>query len=130
MRTIHLKEDLVFDCETEISGESEPSTLPDEPVFEATREIASRVQRLHIVWGCANAIVRGMSGKYRRIWNGAIVQLEDSKGTLAVTWRDAESRVMFEGVIAGAWEANAEHMMAHELAHQRLLRIEEQGNLL
>jgi len=75
-----------------------------------------RLPRLARVAGAANAAVRLMSHRYRRMWVGAVIELHDHKGTLLITWRDVPSRIMFEGVILGAWEANAEHAHAHALA--------------
>ena len=98
------------------NGESEPDMLADKPPFVAEREVDSRVGRLAEVWGHANATVRNLSHKYQRLWSGAITELADYKGTLYVTWRDEVSRVMFEGVILGAWEANGEHAHHHALA--------------
>ena len=60
-----------------------------------------------------------LSYKYQKLWDGAITELADYKGTIYVTWRDELSRAMFNGVILGAWEANGEHMHSHSLAdHQ------------
>ena len=44
-----------------------------------------------------------------------IIAMEDCKGTLQITWRDAQSRTMFEGTIMGAWEREGDHAGAHAL---------------
>ena len=75
-----------------------------------------RLRRLASTWGQACAAVHLLSNRYQRHWNGAIVALGDSKGTLEVTWRDAQSRTMFEGVIMGAWEREGDHAGSHALA--------------
>jgi hypothetical protein len=81
----------------------------------AEREVESRIERLNQVWGYANATAKNLSNKYQRLWDGAITELADRKGTLCVTWRDELSRLMFEGVILGAWEDNGEHAHSHTL---------------
>lgn len=107
---------LDFSDTQEVSGEPSQDLLSHTPRFIAERETESRIDRLHMVWGHAQATAASLSNHYQRHWNGAIVELADYKGTLYVTWRDEISRVMFEGVILGAWEANGEHMHAHRLA--------------
>lgn len=107
---------LSFANEQEECGEDNPTTLPTTPKLIAEREVESRIERLNQVWGHANATVRGLSHKYQRLWQGAITELADYKGTLHITWRDELSRVMFEGVILGAWESNGDHMHSHNLA--------------
>jgi len=97
-------------------GESSPDVLPTVPKLSAEREVDSRIERLNQTWGHANATMRNLSHKYQRLWDGAITELADYKGTLYIIWRDEISRVMFEGVIVGAWEANGEHMHSHGLA--------------
>lgn len=100
----------------ELCGDDSPTALPTSPKFIAEREVDSRIERLNQTWGHANATVRSLSHKYQKLWDGAITELADYKGTIYVTWRDELSRVMFEGVILGAWEANGEHMHSHALA--------------
>lgn len=88
-----------------------------DPVLSAyNAHEADRLPRLARVLGAAKAAVSLMSHRYRRLWSGAVIELHDHKGTLLVTWRDVPSRIMFEGVVLGAWEANAEHAHAHTLA--------------
>ena len=77
----------------------------------------SRISRLATTWGRACAAVSLMSNKYQRLFAGAVVEMGDRKGTLEVLWRDDLSRVMFEGVVCGAWEANGEHCHVHGLAN-------------
>lgn len=60
--------------------------------------------RIHMAWGFALATVAKLSKAYQAEWLGAIIDLDVRKGTLQVQWRDHESRVMFEGVIVGAYE--------------------------
>ncbi|WCP71533.1 hypothetical protein [Sphingomonas hankookensis] len=71
-----------------------------------------------MTWAHANATVQGMSNAYRQQWSGAITALDDQKGTIYVTWRDALSRLMFEGAILGGWEAHGEHMHHHSLTEK------------
>ena len=113
---------LSFDPNLEENGESGPEVLPAKPQLVAEREVDSRIERLNDVWGHANSTVRSLSHKYQRMWDGAITELADYKGTLYVTWRDELSRVMFEGVILGAWEANGEHAHSHQLSTQPATR--------
>jgi hypothetical protein len=107
---------LSFDKGDEECGDDGRESTPTKPELVAEREVESRIERLNEVWGHANATVRGLSRKYQRLWDGAITELADYKGTLYVTWRDEVSRVMFEGVILGSWEANGDHMHSHRLA--------------
>ena len=100
----------------EESGADSSNASPAKPNLVAEREVETRMERLNEVWGHSNATVRSLSNKYQKLWDGAITELADYKGTLYVTWRDEVSRVMFEGVILGAWEANGEHMHSHRLA--------------
>lgn len=100
------------------NGEPRHSPSGKVPILSAEREVETRIERLNQVWGYAQATARGLSNKYQRLWDGAIVELADHKGTLIVTWRDELSRIMFEGVILGAWENNGEHAHAHGLADQ------------
>lgn len=103
---------------TEENGESGPDTAPKSPEFTAERDEGFRYQRLHQAWGYACSTAGTMSHRYQRLWAGAIVGLEDSKGTLHVTWRDRESHLAFEGVILGAWEAMGEHAHHHHLVQR------------
>lgn len=116
MNTTEYVRSLSFKDGQEECGEDSPAVLPTTPKLVAEREVDSRIERLNQTWGHANATVRSLSHKYQRLWDGAITELADYKGTLYVTWRDELSRVMFEGVIVGAWEANGEHMHSHSLA--------------
>lgn len=75
-----------------------------------------RIERLLQTWGGACSTIRLLSNRYQRHWDGAVVSMKDHKGTLEVTWRDEQSRVMFEGVIVGAWENEGEYMASHALA--------------
>jgi hypothetical protein len=108
---------LSFNDDEQLSGETRDGFLTTTPKMVGVNEVESRVERLNQTWGYADATVRGLSNKYRKLWNGAITELRDYKGTLYVTWRDELSRVMFEGVILGAWEAQGEHMHSHVLAN-------------
>lgn len=84
-----------------------------EPVISAYNADAFRMPRLYRAWGRAEATVRLLSTRYRNSWSGAIVSLHDEKGTLEVLWRDKLSRIMFEGVIVGAWRDEGECCHAH-----------------
>lgn len=109
----------IFDDNYSISenGESAPEIVARPPAISATNEHeAGRIERLHATWGQACAAVALLSHRYQNHWQGAVVGLHDHKGTLQVTWRDEQSRVMFEGVVMGAWEREGEHAGAHRLA--------------
>ena len=95
------------------NGAARPEGVP--PIPEIQGGEPWRSERLLATWGHACAVVNNMSHKYRRIWEGAIVTIGDTKGTIEVTWRDEMSRVMFEGAIMGGWEANGEHAGRHIL---------------
>lgn len=97
-------------------GEAKPIKLADEPEMVADRDEGFRIHRLHQTWGLAQATVSLLSVKYQLKWDGAILALEDSKGALTVTWKDETSRVLFEGVILGAWEKIGEQLHRHRLA--------------
>lgn len=98
-------------------GEEELAEWVDGPQLTAyNAHEPDRLERLSRTLGAAQASVRLMSRRYRRLWVGAVVELHDHKGTLLVTWRDIPSRIMFEGVVLGAWEANGEHLHAHALS--------------
>lgn len=60
--------------------------------------------RILMAWGFALATVGGLSKAYQAAWLGAITDLCVRKGTLQIQWRDHTSRLMFEGVIVGAYE--------------------------
>lgn len=74
-----------------------------------------RLRRVASAWGSANSTIHLFSEKYQSRWNGAIISLHDRKGMLRVVWRDAQSRVIFEGAIAGAWERIGERWCSHGL---------------
>jgi len=103
---------------THINGEPAPQTMPEPPHMSAYNEATetSRVPRLMSAWGAACAATRLLSNRYRQHWDGAVAAMHDHKGSLEVTWRDEQSRVMFEGVIVGAWEDHGEHSHGHLLA--------------
>lgn len=85
------------------------------PSFTAYETPESRVPRLAEAYGIARETVARMSVAYQNAFDGAVLGLHDYKGTLQITWRDHEARVMFEGVLAGAWESSGEHMVEHHL---------------
>jgi hypothetical protein len=76
---------------------------------------AGRMPRLHRAWGRIQAMVAQLSDRYRIAFAGAVSRLHDHKGELEVTWRDAQARIMFEGVVIGAWEAEGEPNHMHHL---------------
>lgn len=88
------------------------------PAISATNEATEhfRIGRATAAWGSASTTVALLSHRYQNQWPGAIVALNDDKGTLEVTWRDEQSRILFEGVIMGAWERAGEHCGSHALA--------------
>ena len=88
------------------------------PNFSAYNEETEewRLRRLVRVWESADAIVSLLSDKYQSRWNGAIRSLRDNKGMLRVIWRDEQSRILFEGAIAGAWQRLAEFWCSHGLS--------------
>jgi len=104
--------------DVEIEADDRGTTI-HEPVFSALKEIEQRIPRLAGAYGFARATVRNMSSRYQNAFEGAVLMMVDAKGTLEVYWRDHESRVLFEGVIAGAWENSGEHVVLHKLAEKR-----------
>lgn len=74
-----------------------------------------RLSRLASAWGSANSTIHLFSERYRSRWNGAIISLHDRKGMLRIVWRDGQSRMLFEGSIAGAWERLGERWCSHGL---------------
>ncbi|MHC9417682.1 hypothetical protein ACYZX9_03680 [Sphingomonas citri] len=101
--------------DTEENGASRVQEVANPPQFNVERDEGFRADRLKLTWGHACATVQLMSNLYQQRWSGAVVALEDQKGTLHVTWRDRDSRLAFEGAIIGAWEANGEHANSHHL---------------
>lgn len=106
------------DFSVEENGEKRQPIYGEEPSVTAYETPHLRDPRLWRAWGRAEAAVVLMSNRYRNAWHGAIVALHDYKGTLRVSWRDHDSRVMFEGVIMGAWEREGEHSGAHHIEGQ------------
>ena len=102
----------------EICGAERSAGRHTGPSFTAYETPESRVPRLAETYGFARETVKRMSIGYQNLFDGAVVNLHDHKGTMEVTWRDHEARMMFEGVLAGAWENNGEHMVEHHLARQ------------
>lgn len=90
------------------------ATIPQLSAYNQETE-KYRLDRLACAWGQASAAVTLMSDKYRSRWNGAIVSLHDHKGMLRIVWRDTQSRIMFEGVIVGAWQRLGEFWCSHDL---------------
>lgn len=112
--TFHFSDDFT----TIENGGDELGYLVDPPSISATNENGdgSLIARVLAAWGQASATVSLLSNRYQHQWPGAIAALNDHKGTLEVTWRDEQSRILFEGVIMGAWERSGEHAGSHALA--------------
>lgn len=110
--------DFSDDFTTTENGADALDYVVDPPSISATNENGDRslVARVLAAWGQASATVSLLSNRYQRQWPGAITALNDHKGTLEVTWRDEQSRILFEGAIMGAWERSGEHAGAHALA--------------
>lgn len=107
-----------FPYDTDMSSDeaSRPGEELGVPFWKPQREADDRLLRVTRAWGFAEASVQGLSRRYQAVWEGAILDLTDDKGTLVVQWRDHESRVMFEGIIVGAWErSTVEHLTRHVL---------------
>lgn len=102
--------------EIEIGADHRRFGSGEGPVFSAYETPETRVPRLAGAYGFARATVKQMSTRYQNLFEGAVVSLHDYKGTLEIVWRDHESRVIFEGVMAGAWENSGEHIVLHKLA--------------
>lgn len=100
----------------EIGGATRSGSRHTGPSFTAYETPEDRVSRLAETYGYARETVKRLSVHYQNAFDGAVVSMHDHKGTLEITWRDHESRVIFEGVMAGAWEHNGEHMVEHHLA--------------
>jgi hypothetical protein len=100
------------------NGARSTDDVVEPPETSATNENGSGalLSRVIAAWGSATATMSLLSNRYQRQWRGAIVALNDHKGTLEVTWRDEQSRILFEGVIMGAWERSGEHSGSHALA--------------
>lgn len=101
--------------DVEITGEERAGLRHEGPAFTAYETPESRVPRLAEAYGHARAAVKQMSVRYQNAFDGAVLSYHDHKGTLEVEWRDHEARVIFEGVVAGGWEAVGEHMVLHRL---------------
>lgn len=104
------------DFTTTDSGADAPEAVPEPPTISATNTTNGQIGRVIATWGSASATVALLSRRYQKQWDGAIQLLHDHKGTLEVTWRDQQSRELFEGVIMGAWERAGEHCGSHTLA--------------
>lgn len=105
--------------EIEIGADQRSGNRHAGPSFTAYESPESRVPRLAEAYGLARATVSRMSVRYQNAFDGAVLSMHDDKGTLEVTWRDHESRVIFEGVIAGAWENSGEHIVSHHLPNRK-----------
>lgn len=94
-----------------------PRLPPDLPALSAApaAEVAARSARLRTTFLWASETVRRLSSRYQLAWDGAITSLHDDGGRLVVTWRDRDSRLMFEGVIIGAWQLEAEELHGHKV---------------
>lgn len=120
-----INELLSFEYGVEIpaSGNSEYllEYVVDAPPISATdEEIESwRNARVLSAWGAASAAVSLLSRRYRGQWPGAILALCDRKGALEIIWRDEQSRVLFEGVIMGAWERTGEQANIHFIGRRQ-----------
>ena len=112
-----LKFDFSDDFTTIEIGANALTYVVDPPSTSATNENGdgSLVARVLATWGQAYATVSLLSNRYQHQWPGAITALNDNKGTLEVIWRDEQSRILFEGVIMGAWERSGEHAGSHAL---------------
>ena len=104
------------DFTTTENGAKSPDASAELPAISANNETSGLVERVIATWGSASATVALLSHRYQRQWDGAILGLNDHKGTLEVTWRDRQSRELFEGIIMGAWERAGEHCGSHALA--------------
>jgi hypothetical protein len=105
--------------DVEENGEGRPAMLPAQPELSAYNDHeAGRLERIAATWGSACTAVRLLSYRYQRFWDGAVLALRDHKGTLTVTWRDKDSRSMFEGIVMGAWEHQGEHNGEHTLGRR------------
>src|SRR5690606_28947401 len=98
-------------------GATAPGFVVGPPIISATNEATEtfRIGRVTAAWGSASATVALLSHRYQQQWPGAILAMNDHKGTLEVTWRDEQSRILFEGVMMGAWERSGEHAGSHAL---------------
>ena len=99
------------------NGAKAPTDVVQPPAISATNEASEtwRIGRIFAVWGSASATVSLLSHRYQQQWDGAVVALNDHKGTLEISWRDRQSRELFEGVVMGAWERAGDHCGAHAL---------------
>ncbi len=104
------------DYEVEIEAASPQLSSGEGPMFSAYETPETRIPRLAGAYGFARATVKQMSTRYQNAFEGSVVSLHDHKGTLEIVWRDRVSRMIFEGVVAGAWENSGEHIVLHKLA--------------
>lgn len=105
--------------DNEMAAETRSTARHTGPSFTAYETPEDRVPRLAEAYGHARGAVQQMSVRYQNAFDGAVLNMHDHKGTLEVTWRDHEARVIFEGAIAGGWEAVGEHIVSHRLAAGR-----------
>ncbi|MNV19537.1 hypothetical protein D3C71_1104050 [compost metagenome] len=105
--------------DTEIGAAERSNVRHTGPSFTAYETPESRIPRLAEAYGFARDTVRRMSTSYQNAFDDAVRNMHDHKGTLEVTWRDHEARVIFEGVIAGAWENSGEHIVSHHLPNPK-----------
>lgn len=107
---------LDFPLNAYINGDEDRCEWHAEPEFDATNaHEAGRMPRLYMAWGHIQVTVSLLSSRYRNAFAGSVVKLLDHKGCLEVTWRDAQSRQLFEGVVMGAWERVGEHEGLHTI---------------
>jgi hypothetical protein len=105
---------LMFAYDTIVTQEGRSETTGAKPTLTAYETPDWRVPGLAQAWGYANATVDLLSQRYQNLWEGAVVTLHDHKGVLEITWRDHETRMLFEGVMAGAWERTGEPCVEHK----------------
>lgn len=97
-------------------GEALTMSFLELPEIDAYNSDTGRLPRLWAAWGAASTTVKLLSARYQNQWPGAIISMHDHKGTLQIVWRDKQSRILFEGVIMGAWERQGEHAGSHDLS--------------
>ena len=79
-----------------------------------------RYDRLVSVWTAVLSFVHALRPEDARTLALMVDELNDHKGVLTVTWRNAEARYKFKGLFEQAWTWSGEHEDAveHELLSQ------------
>ncbi|WP_425994849.1 hypothetical protein [Caulobacter sp. DWR1-3-2b1] len=82
-------------------------------ILTAFRPEAVRFVRLASVYEEVEQAIQ-VSGRWAE-WEGALCCLDDAKGDLTATWRNAKDRERFSGLVDAAWRKRGEDGVIHQV---------------